>query len=795
MNTSQVPITTASRSHVLRRLDTDGGAVTLILLLALLAFSPWWAGGRILAPLDVLHETFAPWHGGGEPVAVHNHFTSDAVTQYLVYRRHAERSFAEDGLVGWNELVGGGRPDYANTMATYGDWTVQLHRWLDFWTAWHLGLLAQLLIAAFGMYALLRSERIVPVTALTAAIAFAAATPLIYLLHHRWHLAAFAWVPWLTWAVLAVRRGTPWAWPLVPVFLALALVGGSIQTAVFVLLVWVALWVGGLRDPDGRRGPHTLRFAVWGLLAAGLAAFTLVPGVLMYIDGLDLHGGRSTPGYEHGWLQPIRALLFIPLQIVPTLLGSPRSLDLAKLLHVDLGQIAFFGFVPMVIAMRCAFWSRTPLAARLLILAGLLIPLTPLVGALYHRVQIVFVFGGVWAFAWYWQHANPAQERWWRTLAVGASVAGVIWLAASVLLWLNAGRITTLLEEQVGLRLASGEGGQLAAFGDWMRTRAGRLVHELRIWHPSQMVAVGGIGLGLAAVELRRRGRIADAGVVLLSATVLQLGGLAVGWHRAVDPQQYAPYPGTPDLRRLQELASGGRVHVAAERSGSALFLPPNTLAMYDVATIDQFETVDVPGMWQATGRATDAQTLGRLGVTHAVAPPGLAPGAGWTLAHDGATLAVWSNDAAVPRYVAVPAGTELDSALEWAGAGRAARPVQVVMRTQNRRTLLVPEGTGSVRVSENWSEGWQYRRAGGAWAAVVPAMDRSMLLPLEPGASAVRVELRYRPARRIAGWSISILSLAVTLAAATWVVRGGAATAGAGGRRVEHLQGVSAGP
>jgi len=106
--------------------------IGLLVAVVLLGFSPWWLGGRVLAPLDVLNEMVLPWREDTVSPQVHNHFASDSVTQYLPYRMFAEASYRQDGFVGWNPLIGGGRPQVSNTMALYFDWTMQLHRWLDF---------------------------------------------------------------------------------------------------------------------------------------------------------------------------------------------------------------------------------------------------------------------------------------------------------------------------------------------------------------------------------------------------------------------------------------------------------------------------------------------------------------------------------------------------------------------------------------------------------------------------------------------------------------------------------------
>ena len=105
-------------------------ATLAILAFAAALFSPALFGGKILAPFDITKTLLALWSADANGAKPHNHDPTDAVTQYLPYRIHAEKSLHEDGYIGWNPYEMGGYNMAANTMALPATWTLQLHRFL-----------------------------------------------------------------------------------------------------------------------------------------------------------------------------------------------------------------------------------------------------------------------------------------------------------------------------------------------------------------------------------------------------------------------------------------------------------------------------------------------------------------------------------------------------------------------------------------------------------------------------------------------------------------------------------------
>lgn len=740
-------------------------------------FSPWWAAGRVLAPLDVMHELMEPWRAGDDQVAVKNHFVVDAIHNYLVYRLLAEDAYRTEGSVGWSSLTYGGTPQYANTMALYSDWTMQLHRCFDFWTAWHLGLLGQVLLAAVGMLLFLRGRGIGPLWAGCGALAYAANSQFITWLVHRWALGAFCWVPWILWAADLHHRGKQrLGGVLVPVFIALAFLGGSLQHCAHVALIVVALWgEQAIRTGRSWRGQLRVlaRHAGWGLLGGGLAAMMLLPCVAAYLESsrLGLHATAHMGLYPHGPLQPLLNLVSYPLQVLPSVLGRPGTMDAMKVLGSSLFFVTYFGSLAVLVGYLAIFRKETPPLARLLIVIGLLLPLTPLVKYLYQRMFTVWILGGIFAFADFMQHATPEVRR--RLAKVAGRVVGigvVAWLALSVVLAAKQ----DLVGERLRAKFLDGSGGgAFGHFADWVRGRLDGFLAESLIWSPQQALPLALLAASLAglawtagATESRRKaGAWLVAGALLLELTLF--AGRWITWS---DPAKYPLFPETPEVVALREqVGRDGRVKtLIGPGEGHMAETPfvPNTLAPYGIATIGGFDSIAKAGMMSPVDPSTDARELGRIGVSHLIGAPAYPPqGPGWTKTWESPSMALYANALAVPRYIGFVEAAAADAFLrreddtKWIA-------LKETSGLESSRRIELPAGIRSVRIAENHADGWQYRLTGAAeWQPVGRAPDASMRLDLAAATSSpATLELRYRPPLRQAGFAISGIALLVTV-------------------------------
>ena len=209
------------------------------------------------------------------------------------------------------------------------------------------------------------------------------------------------------------------------------------------------------------------------------------PCLQAFVDSSAAGHPRGTLGYEGGLLGPLLQPVMAVCSLFPSALGSARTIDLAKIFKADLFNIVYFGFLPLLIAFYCLGSNKCPRAARSLMLAGLILPLTPLGGLLYQRVSLLFIVGGVWAFAEFWDHVDAASARSIGTkclVAFGAIT--VVWILGSVVLVTHHSQVLNLLKDRAAGNLSAAHFGM---FRDWMYDRVERLVDESSIWSARQI--------------------------------------------------------------------------------------------------------------------------------------------------------------------------------------------------------------------------------------------------------------------------------------------------------------------
>jgi hypothetical protein len=718
---------------------------------------PWLAAGKVLAPLDTA-ELYLPWRGEEMTnPSVHNHFVTDAVTQYLPYRLLAARSFAEDGYLGWSPVVFGGTSLAGNTMALGSDWGMQLHRFVGFWTAWHLSVVGRFLIAGLGMMIFLRSRGCGTWVAAAFSVAYMLNTEFVSWIYHQWAVASFCWMPWFLWALHAAREESKRYLALSAIFLGLALLGATLQHVAFILIVMGCVWVGWIFQQQSEtnsaefrpsRLQDTVTVVVASVLAAGLVAFMLEPTINGYLENIRAGHEREGIGYKFGLMQPIMMALAWPLTLYPFVLGSVQTLDLTKALVPGGLAYAFFGTVPMLLAVIGCFSSRVPLAAKLLIVAGLIIPLTPLVGVLYQRVSLLWILGGCWA-AGIWISTAAEDElkklvRWcWRVLAAVL----LLWIVASIALVAFRVPLETWL---VARALTAAASSQFAMFPEWVEMRAVKLLDYLCIWNPWQMVALAGLMLSVWGL-VRCRTACVWPGAALALGVALQLSVFWWQWTTwSVEQNIYEQ----PELVRILHAEVGTTGRLAQETGGPGeLPFPPNTLAPAGVAITGGYDSIHPDGMRSPTGKTWDFP-----GATHFLGGLDEERPTDWQEVWSDGRWVLLRNPEPVVGMVTLESGLPVPL-----------RPADFKRGSMNTMEAIVPAGAVKLELFSNWHRGWKWRDdLEGRWSDTRAGPIKGVGVAFDqPIVETKTVYLQFDPSPPEWVWVLSGLSAVAILALA----------------------------
>lgn len=703
---------------------------------------------KLIAPLDIAETLFAPWKSEAKGKTPHNHYTVDAVTQYLTYHSMAEKSLKEDGYIGWNPYEMGGTSLAGNTMALPASWHMQLHRFLSFKNAWNYGIIIEFFIAGLGMFVFLRSRNIVHLLALLGAVAYMMNSQFIFWIHHRWALSSFCWMPWVLWAGIGfegkedftIRRLS------LPLFLCMAILGATLQHMVFIVMVCGCMMCGSFKT---WWKPEWKKVLFWGgalALAFGIAAFTVIPQVQAYLDNIAIGHKRGGLGYEEGHSQVLFNLLAIPLQIWPWIMGDVSSLDGWRLLKFNYMDLAFMGSIPMLISF-IAVWKRNmPKEAKWLIVFGLLIPLTPLVGPLYHRIQLLFILGGAWLAAEF-LNSLYLQKNFLNTkrLILAGLFVGQLLLVLSLMPYDDRHDLT---QKVVAKAVEHGRESVLANDPEWIAKRASLWVERLGLHNPRSLMLYGFFLLGCGALRYvggnHTHAKKRNAMIILASITAAESVVLLHSW---VTFSHANDYPLTHhSLTELKTHVGDDRVYQGLNKLAlPEVYMPANMLTTHQVRIVEGYESIhhDNP-MLKFQDNFSDA--LKYSGVKWQILP---------ALYRKGEDNKNWEQVAEYSGYVLLKNNQALapllsgqsqipNSFAELEHATKDAKTIKIIRRTMNSLEFIIPNETKWIRFEENADKGWQWRINHGAWQHVQKGIDACIWLPVK-GLTG-NVEMKFIP-------------------------------------------------
>lgn len=702
--------------------------VAVILALGFAISSPWLAAGKALAPLDIADQMYLPWRGESLEPLVHNHFVTDAVLHYIPYRMLAKEAYEQDGYVGWNPLLFGGTAQHSNTMLIGHDWSVLIHNFLPFWPAWTLGRLGHFLLAALGMLLFLASRGCTPGVALFGAVGYMLNHQFVAWIYFNQIVASFCWLPFLLWALYLSAEKSRRYLAAAASFLALALLGATLQQMAFVLAALLCVYFGILID---RRSDFVFRkttaaFVIFGILGTGLVAFMLEPSIHAYLENGRAGHGRGGIYYEVGAVQPVLHALASPLTVFPSLMGSTGTLDLWKVFKFDIFNVGFFGTIPMVLACLGLLSRSVPSSAKLLMLAGVLVPLSPLVGFLYHRFNVLWILGGCWACCAWLTAASPDTLR--RTSAwLGGFLAALalIWTVASlgIVIWRES--LDAALQAKV---LAASSSSAFGIFQDWMRSRAVGLLDYLCIWNPWQLMMLGGAAISTWGLTRLHPAR----GVWQFAAAAGVALQLNVFWWQWTTWSKPEPVYEQPEIASFlkQEVGTNGRLAVEPAPWVEGMF-PPNTLMPSGVAITGGYDAIQPFGMKSPSDKSWDFP-----GATHFLGK----------VENDGPEdwIEVWNDGKWHVLRNPVQSVGVVTTLLGEVPLEREifARP------TLNTMKAAVPAGATKLTLYSNWHRGWRWRDPeNGEWKPVDKSDIRSVEVTFDsPLPSDSVIHFRYLP-------------------------------------------------
>ncbi|MBQ2379331.1 MAG: hypothetical protein II295_02960 [Akkermansia sp.] len=653
-------------------------------MLVLVFFAPATLSDKVIAPIDCIECIFRPL--ADRPIEeVHNQYIVDGASQYIPHKWALQKSWQEDGYIGWNPNSFGGTAMPENTMYSPGDWHNVLFAFLPFWEAWDWGIILQFFIAGCGMILLLNYSKIPIWYTLLGAISFAFYSQFITCLYYRW-MGGIVWTPFLVWAILRYRHHLI----NIPAIIFMALVwrGGHLQSCTFSFLLVACIWGTDIwnhinqKDKLTEIGKSTLHYLLIGVLGAVLS-------LDVFVDTLPRMEGCKNLPMTWGFAQ----IPTIITSLFPNTLGVPQGIDIAKAFGATIFDCKFGGAIIFILALLGVFNNGAPKTAKVIFITSLLCTFTPLNTFLYSRSTVIMALGMAWLAVWQLNDLTKVSFSpiIWKRIAyiIGTTIG--IWAILSCIIYIFHIPLAEKINAFISANISNF---QQAGRIDWYHIRTERFLSKILIWDWQNLILTTGLMFGIyccSKIKPNQKNTVWVTLVTLIS--FIELITFSYSWlSYSKIPESHYLYKTPSWMAELKSHVKSGTV-LLYQPVGDSDFSCNNHLSSYGIRLAGGYETVQPKYIHPLKWESFDTDDYAKAGISHILYDTKWKEQAvpGWSLVMTTPQFKLYENPDFKGLFI-TDNGTSLQE--NW--------------KTSNRLQITLPANTRKLDIRCSYHKGWQ---------------------------------------------------------------------------------------
>jgi hypothetical protein len=592
---------------VVRSILRDWGIFTLVqVIVCLWVYGSALWGARFLAPLDIAPAIF-PAYRFVDPASdgiPDNHYIIDQLTYDLPLQTVIYDAYRRGEMPWWDPYTYGGRPLLADAHINGTDpIRILCYLTLPFKLAYNWNLILHSLVAAIGMFVLLRFWRFGLFTCSTLAVAWQFSGAFVMHFGHPWIGGAFVWFPflWVCWEQALVSKSSSLRQAAIAaIFCSASFYSGNLQSHLY-LPVFALVFLIGHWSTDWRATVRTgATLAVSATLGAALAAPVLANQIEFF-----LLSTREVGASLRWWEYPVRGLLSLG-SIFPWATGTFRTLDIGKVVRSSgTAWLLFCGSATLVLAIvglagrrtmsnnRRFLWRTSAgLIATCLVIIG-----TPLAQIFYPRIAPLGVLGII-PLAAIGLHRLICAAWLPRPKVAIATAIGFVGLVAAV----NAGAffVYPYVKNQLTQAALAADSGSktFPAGATALRSfQVDTFPSEVSLLNPetfSSLIGLLALSASLGTTSARSRRNLAYLSVIASLVPLISFAG------------RFIPSHPTELLKRLQAGGYAQRAAIKLVQGNNARILdrdmqvfPYAMAALYRVHTVHGYSALQPPGIFK----------------------------------------------------------------------------------------------------------------------------------------------------------------------------------------------------